>query len=111
MQVNASPSLSSTTANDRIMKYSLINDTINIVMPNGELPDVRWNKTPPKEAYGHYDLLYDEELAAQQDTYTATGGQSGSGTERDSRSRGLLAGVGGMRGRDHSRSRAPATWK
>nr|CAB3267354.1 probable tubulin polyglutamylase TTLL1 [Phallusia mammillata] len=112
IEVNASPSLSSTTANDRIMKYNLVNDTLNIVIPTGELPDVRWNKVPPKEAYGHYDLLYDEELANQQElAASGSGGASGSSTERDSRSRGLLAGVGGIRGRDHSRSRAPATWK
>ncbi|XP_071485275.1 polyglutamylase complex subunit TTLL1-like [Diadema setosum] len=63
IEVNASPSLTSTTANDRIMKHNLINDTINIVMPHGDVPDVRWNKIPPKEAYGYYDLLYDEDLA------------------------------------------------
>ena len=38
-QVNASPSLSSTTSADRVMKFSLINDIINIVMPNGDLPE------------------------------------------------------------------------
>ena len=35
LQVNASPSLSSTTASDRIMKYRLINDVINVVLPPG----------------------------------------------------------------------------
>ncbi|XP_020366593.1 polyglutamylase complex subunit TTLL1-like [Rhincodon typus] len=63
IEVNASPSLSSTTANDRILKYNLINDTLNIVVPNGEMPDCKWSRCPPKEALGHYDLLYDEELA------------------------------------------------
>ncbi|XP_043572891.1 probable tubulin polyglutamylase TTLL1 isoform X2 [Chiloscyllium plagiosum] len=63
IEVNASPSLSSTTANDRILKYNLINDTLNIVVPNGEMPDCKWSRCPPKEALGHYELLYDEELA------------------------------------------------
>ena len=38
-QVNASPSLTSTTASDRIMKYKLISDVINIVIPPGEAPE------------------------------------------------------------------------
>lgn len=56
-QVNASPSLTSSTANDRILKYNLINDTLNIVAPNGELPDCRWNRSPPREALGNYEVL------------------------------------------------------
>ena len=39
IEVNASPSLTSTTAADRIMKYKLINDVINIVIPQGEFPE------------------------------------------------------------------------
>ncbi|XP_041472097.1 probable tubulin polyglutamylase TTLL1 [Lytechinus variegatus] len=97
IEVNASPSLTSTTANDRIMKYNLINDTINIVMPNGEVPDVRWNKIPPKECYGHYDLLYDEDLA-QLDL-----------TEREVKGRPGVSTLFGARGRD-SKSRT-TTWK
>ena len=38
-QVNASPSLTSTTSADRIMKYNLIHDTLSIVVPNGEIPE------------------------------------------------------------------------
>lgn len=56
-QVNASPSLTSSTANDRILKYNLINDTLNIVTPNAEIPDCRWNRSLPKEALGHYQVL------------------------------------------------------
>lgn len=74
-------------------------------MPNGEAPDVKWNKVPPKEMYGHYDLLYDEELAQQAE---GAGGPL-SGDQRDSRSRGMI-GPGG-RGRDPSRGRVPTTWK
>lgn len=57
LQVNASPSLTSSTANDRILKYNLINDTLNIVTPNGEIPDCRWNRSPPREALGNYQVL------------------------------------------------------
>ncbi|XP_071809218.1 polyglutamylase complex subunit TTLL1-like [Asterias amurensis] len=97
IEVNASPSLTSTTSNDRIMKYNLINDSLNIVMPNGEVPDFRWNKIPPKECYGNYELLYDEELA-QSD-----------GMERDSKSR--LAGSLGFGVRRDTKTKGMATWK
>ncbi|XP_074660059.1 polyglutamylase complex subunit TTLL1-like isoform X2 [Tubulanus polymorphus] len=63
IEVNASPSLTATTSNDRIMKYKLISDVINITIPPGEFPDVRWNKQPTKECLGHFDLLLDEDLA------------------------------------------------
>ncbi|XP_048463822.1 polyglutamylase complex subunit TTLL1-like [Rhincodon typus] len=63
IEVNASPSLASSTANDRIMKYNLINDTLNIVVPNGEIPDCKLSKNPSKGALGNYVILYDEELA------------------------------------------------
>ncbi|XP_067937487.1 polyglutamylase complex subunit TTLL1-like [Watersipora subatra] len=62
VEVNASPSLSSTTSSDRIMKYNLISDAINIVIPPGKLPDVRSGKIPDKENLGQFDVLYDEEL-------------------------------------------------
>ena len=39
VKVNASPSLTSTTSADRIMKYKLISDVINIVVPPRELPE------------------------------------------------------------------------
>ncbi|KAI5617836.1 putative tubulin polyglutamylase TTLL1 [Silurus asotus] len=68
IEVNASPSLTSSTANDRILKYNLINDTLNIVAPNGEIPDCRWNRNPPKEALGNYQVLYDEEQAMSENT-------------------------------------------
>jgi tubulin polyglutamylase TTLL1 len=63
IEVNASPSMAYTTTNDRIMKSSLVDDIINIVMSPSGFPDVRWNKTPAKESFGKFDLLYDEELA------------------------------------------------
>ncbi len=69
IEVNASPSLSSTTSSDRIMKFKLISDIINIVIPNGDIPDAKnYNKQPSSEALGNFDVLYDEELAFQECT-------------------------------------------
>lgn len=39
IEVNASPSLTSTTVNDRILKYKLINDIISIVLPPNGFPE------------------------------------------------------------------------
>ena len=39
LQVNASPSMAYTTTNDRIMKSSLMNDIINIVMSPSGFPE------------------------------------------------------------------------
>ncbi len=56
--------MTSTTSSDRIMKFKLISDIINIVIPNGEIPDVKnYNKQPSNESLGNFDVLYDEELA------------------------------------------------
>ena len=66
IEVNASPSLSGTTAADRIMKFSLVNDIINIVMPGDEVADARREKTVPKECLGNFELLFDEEFASDE---------------------------------------------
>ncbi|XP_070172776.1 polyglutamylase complex subunit TTLL1 isoform X3 [Polyergus mexicanus] len=63
--VNASPSLTSTTVNDRILKYKLIDNILSVVLPPDGIPDVKWNKSPSPEALGNFELLLDEELAAQ----------------------------------------------
>uniref|UniRef100_A0A3P9J8K5 Polyglutamylase complex subunit TTLL1 n=1 Tax=Oryzias latipes TaxID=8090 RepID=A0A3P9J8K5_ORYLA len=99
IEVNASPSLTSSTANDRILKYNLINDTLNIVTPNGDIPDCRWNRSPPREAMGNYQVLYDEEQAQNENA------------ERDLRSRsGPSLGSKGIKGSAGVRPTA-ATWK
>uniref|UniRef100_A0A8C3GPY3 Tubulin tyrosine ligase like 1 n=1 Tax=Cairina moschata TaxID=8855 RepID=A0A8C3GPY3_CAIMO len=99
IEVNASPSLTSSTANDRILKYNLINDTLNIAVPNGEIPDCKWNKSPPKEVLGNYEVLYDEEMA-QSD-----------GPDCDFRSRsGQSTGTKGGRARDLGKP-VLTTWK
>ncbi|XP_049862041.1 polyglutamylase complex subunit TTLL1-like [Schistocerca gregaria] len=64
VEVNASPSLTSTTVNDRILKYKLIDNIISVVLPPDGVPDVRWNKVPSQEALGNFELLLDEELAS-----------------------------------------------
>ncbi|KFM67458.1 putative tubulin polyglutamylase TTLL1, partial [Stegodyphus mimosarum] len=43
IEVNASPSLTATTANDRVMKQKLIDDIFNICLENGEYPNAKWN--------------------------------------------------------------------
>ncbi|XP_066593904.1 polyglutamylase complex subunit TTLL1 isoform X2 [Prorops nasuta] len=65
VEVNASPSLTSTTVNDRILKYKLIDNIISVVLPPDGVPDVRWNKCPSTESLGNFELLLDEELASQ----------------------------------------------
>lgn len=60
IEVNASPSLVTTTANDRMMKYDILNDMINIVIPPGEGVDTRVRRGPPK-VLGGFEVLCDEE--------------------------------------------------
>ncbi|XP_033329640.1 tubulin tyrosine ligase-like 1B isoform X3 [Megalopta genalis] len=67
IEVNASPSLTSTTVNDRILKYKLIDNIISIVVPPDGVPDVKWNKCPLPEALGNFELLLDEEICAQEE--------------------------------------------
>ncbi|KAG7165049.1 tubulin polyglutamylase TTLL1-like, partial [Homarus americanus] len=67
IEVNASPSMTSTTANDRIMKYKLVDDIINIVLPPDGVPNVHWNKVPASDKYGDFELLLDEELYQNSD--------------------------------------------
>ncbi|KDR22678.1 hypothetical protein L798_12812, partial [Zootermopsis nevadensis] len=67
VEVNASPSLTSTTVNDRILKYKLIDNILSVVLAPDGIPDVRWNKVPSPEALGNFELLLDEELAFQEE--------------------------------------------
>ena len=50
-QVNASPSLSHTTPSDRIMKTSLINDIINIVLSPSGFPEYASMKSSNREKH------------------------------------------------------------
>eukprot|EP00944_MAST-04C_sp_MAST-4C-sp1_P005210 g5210.t1 len=63
VEVNASPSLSATTHNDRIMKHKLINDIFRVVVPNDEQVDVKHRSPNCAEAaskIGQFELMYDE---------------------------------------------------
>jgi tubulin polyglutamylase TTLL1 len=80
IEVNASPSLSSTTTSDRIMKYKLINDIINVVLPGDGVPDVKWNKIPSPDVLGNFELLLDEELAANAQNEMSSQGAGGGGS-------------------------------
>ncbi|XP_034937092.1 probable tubulin polyglutamylase TTLL1 isoform X5 [Chelonus insularis] len=73
IEVNASPSLTSTTVNDRILKYKLIDNIVSIVVPPDGVPDVRWNKCPTLEAMGNFELLLDEELSALEEKESPSG--------------------------------------
>ncbi|KAL2724010.1 putative tubulin polyglutamylase TTLL1 isoform X1 [Vespula squamosa] len=67
IEVNASPSLTSTTVNDRILKYKLVDNIISVVLSPSGIPDVRWNKRPRPEALDNFELLLDEELSIQEE--------------------------------------------
>ncbi|XP_018331645.1 probable tubulin polyglutamylase TTLL1 [Agrilus planipennis] len=62
IEVNASPALTSTTANDRILKHKLVDNILSIVIPPSGYPDIRWNKTPSHEALGNFEVLIDEDV-------------------------------------------------
>jgi len=65
IEVNASPSLTATTSSDRILKHELINDIINIVLPE-DFPEGRTCKgvcsgvNKDKKCWGDFILLLDE---------------------------------------------------
>ena len=75
IEVNASPSLTSTTTSDRIMKSKIIKDTLRIVVPE-DFPESRRRdlnsrfvrtKIEDAKPSGSMDLLYDE-LCLNRDT-------------------------------------------
>jgi hypothetical protein len=105
LEVNACPSLTYTTEMDRLMKYALINDTLDIVMPGfadsvremmerpGEEGAASGGATPSRSAaaaavtsgsegpkrVGGYELLYDEAAEAEAVARRATGPSWGRG--------------------------------
>ena len=65
VEVNASPSLSTTTHSDRVMKMALIRDVLDIVIPK-DITNFRGAFTlGPCEDSGGFSVLYDEALEAQ----------------------------------------------
>ncbi|KAK2709771.1 polyglutamylase complex subunit TTLL1-like [Artemia franciscana] len=63
IEVNASPSLSTTTSSDYILKQSLIDSILDIVLPPDGVPSAKWSKKPSHEALRNWDILVDEEQA------------------------------------------------
>ena len=103
IEVNASPSLTSTTANDRIMKFKLINDVLNIVVPNGEIPDIRSKPaiTSP-EVLGDFDVLYDEEQASC---------ELNDKEYREQKARGGIVPLVSKTGMTHGKSKQGSAWR
>ncbi|KAI8923889.1 putative tubulin polyglutamylase TTLL1-like protein [Entophlyctis helioformis] len=68
IEVNASPSLSATTASDRMMKHALINDILNLVVPD-DFPELKNGSKggiamKPRSKWGEFVLLQDETVAS-----------------------------------------------
>jgi tubulin polyglutamylase TTLL1 len=70
IEVNASPSLTSTTTSDRMMKTELIDDVLSIVCPDGAIPDVKAPRVPRPDQLGGFQILYDESQTHLFDTDT-----------------------------------------
>lgn len=85
------------------MKFKLISDIINIVIPKGEIPDVKnYNKQPATEALGNFDVLYDEELASQdvsEEEY------------RRHKQKGGIVPIMSKNAKDQIKSKQSATWR
>ena len=65
IEINASPSLSSTTQIDRILKYKLINDVLNIIIPDNKIPDIKHPRLTKDLVLGDFEVLYDEDEDAK----------------------------------------------
>ena len=49
-------------------RYKLLDDTLNIVCPDGEVPDIRRRVAePPAKDTGSFELLFDETIASAVD--------------------------------------------
>jgi len=61
IEVNASPSLSGTTSSDRIMKHSLVNDVLNIIIPK-DFPNAKVGEAgkPTMAQKGDFTVLIDD---------------------------------------------------
>lgn len=69
IEVNASPSLSTTTESDRILKMGLINDTLEIVVPPEWFEDgsKRGSNLCTKTKVGNFSVIIDESTASDKD--------------------------------------------
>ena len=79
IEVNASPSLTASTENDRTLKMSVVNDTFQIVVPPDWLDENSKHgaSTCKETQVGSYTLIIDET-----NTDTTTGGKAGSGVNK-----------------------------
>lgn len=68
IEVNASPSLTHSTEDDRKMKTQLISDTMDIVMPPDWLEEYSRHgaNTCNLKQVGYYNILYDEGLSTEE---------------------------------------------
>ncbi|KAH8256633.1 hypothetical protein KR026_008673, partial [Drosophila bipectinata] len=57
IEINTSPSMHSTTTNDRSLKSRLIDNVLDVVMPPNSLPDEHWDKTPQPEFLQNFTVL------------------------------------------------------
>lgn len=72
IEVNASPSMTATTANDRILKDKLVDNLLSVVLPPDGIPDARWPKIPTDEALGDFQTLIDEDCMNKKDLDVAS---------------------------------------
>ena len=76
------------------LNYRIYLSFVAVVLPPDGIPDVKWSKIPAPDAYGGFELLLDEELAAQGDSgaglisNSSGGGSGGSGGGRKGNARG-----------------------
>ena len=77
------------------LKYMKCISFVSVVLPPDGIPDVKWSKIPAPDAYGGFELLLDEELAAQ--------GDSGAGLISNS--------SGGSGGGRKGNARGTSSWK
>ncbi|XP_070075387.1 polyglutamylase complex subunit TTLL1 isoform X1 [Drosophila takahashii] len=57
IEINTSPSMHSTTTNDRMLKSRLIDNVLDVVVPPNSLPDEHWDKTPSPELLKNFTVL------------------------------------------------------
>ncbi|KAH8342925.1 hypothetical protein KR059_001818, partial [Drosophila kikkawai] len=63
IEINTSPSMHSTTANDRMLKSRLIDNVLDVVVPPNSMPDEHWDKTPRPELLKNFTVLMPIPLA------------------------------------------------
>ncbi|XP_033172211.1 probable tubulin polyglutamylase TTLL1 isoform X2 [Drosophila mauritiana] len=57
IEINTSPSMHSTTTNDRMLKSRLIDNVLDVVVPPNCMPNEHWDKTPNPELLKNFTVL------------------------------------------------------